>query len=36
MTPTERMDYMLNLIELRVLANSAKVIKKEKTKKENE
>ena len=32
MTPTERMDYLLMLIDLRVLANSAKVIKNEKTK----
>jgi hypothetical protein len=36
MTPTERMDSLLMLIDLRVLANSAKVIKNEKTNKENE
>jgi hypothetical protein len=29
MTPTERMDYLLMLIDLRVLANSAKKLKKE-------
>ncbi|HMQ80716.1 MAG TPA: hypothetical protein PKE39_11580 [Ignavibacteria bacterium] len=36
MTPTERMDYLLMLIDLRVLANSAKIVNKEKIKKENE
>ncbi|NOS86654.1 MAG: hypothetical protein HOP31_16080 [Ignavibacteria bacterium] len=36
MTPTERMDYLLMLIDLRVLANSAKIVYKEKIKKENE
>ncbi len=30
MTPSERMDYLLMLIDLRVLANSAKKLKKEK------
>lgn len=29
MSPTERMDYLLMLIDLRVLANSAENIKKE-------
>ncbi|HWA06334.1 MAG TPA: hypothetical protein VG961_07280 [Ignavibacteria bacterium] len=36
MSPTERMDYLLMLIDLRVLANSAKIVNKEKIKKENE
>lgn len=36
MTPSERMDYLLMLIDLRVLANSAKKLRKVKIKKENE
>lgn len=36
MTPTERMDYLLMLIDLRILANNAKVIKNVKSNKENE
>ncbi len=30
MTPSERMDYLLMLIDLRMLANSAKIVNKEK------
>lgn len=36
MSPTERMDYLLMLIDLRVLANSAKIVNKEKINKKNE
>jgi len=36
MTPTERMDYLLMLIDLRELAKSAKIVNKEEIIKENE